>query len=242
MLFLILLTALCGLCIALVDKKQQKKNYEREILIKEIRRKELEEARRKQRKEEQKRIEREKYYEETCIIRNEIIDELIKDEYVTVKETIAKCEAKHNRKIDKMHVEDEIDYQNFMASQFKGYDRIRMDKRGKQRPKNLHEEIMELRKDIQRITKELNESIENHKKIEEEKKVKGIGIHRDYENMSDYDYYRSYFESTYGIKMTGTYPGEASKELQNEIRTIDNVINNCIKAEKTLSDIEDIEF
>ena len=195
---------------------------------------ELKEEEEKRRKEEQKRIEAEKRHEELCIIRNEIIDELIEDEYITVEEVIKKYEAKHNRRISRMRVEDEIDYQNIVGSQ---RHKIKMDKRGKQRPKNSHEEFMELIKDAQRITENLNEAIEDYEKIKEKKKAKGISIHRDYENMSDYDYYRAYYKDMYGVTV-GRFPGEASEETKNKVRNMVKIVNNAYEAQEKVKELE----
>ena len=82
-------------------------------------------------------------------------------------------------------------------------------------------------KEAQRIAKEKIKQEENKKAYEDD----------DY-FLNDYDYYRAYYKDMYGITV-GRFPGEASPELKNKIKTMKETIDEAANAEKKIKELKE---
>ena len=82
-------------------------------------------------------------------------------------------------------------------------------------------------KEAQRIAIEKTKQEENKKAYEDD----------DY-FLNDYDYYRAYYKDMYGITV-GRFPGEASPELKNKIKTMKETIDEAANAEKKIKELKE---
>lgn len=85
---------------------------------------------------------------------------------------------------------------------------------------------------------ELKEEEEKRRK-EEQKRIEAEKRYEDDDYfLNDYDYYRAYYKDMYGITV-GRFPGEASPELKNKIKTMKETIDEAANAEKKIKELKE---